>query len=220
MFFTAFFFGGMSGFFMASPKEALDVDAPIFSPHLSFVYCTSSSTDTSLLQLECTLFLSLSVDTDLFSSPSFSTLFIIVSVEVPLLLSDNEFCFQKMFATLLFKDQKGLSSLFHLLYFKVHIYTSSVNICSPILVCTFSIKSIMCSGNSQVKWFTKKSQLTFISLAILLNNNIFLHLHCKHILIHHVCLGSHTHFYRFGCIIFNFHHFSYIRQRIPSLSLF
>ena len=168
-----FFFGGTSDFFMASPKEALDVDTPIFSLLLSFVYSTSSSTDTSLLQLECTLFLSLSVDTDLFSSPSFSTLFIIVCVEVPLLLSDNEFCFQKMFATLLFKDQKGLNSLFPLLYFKVCIYTSSLNVCSPVLVCTFSITSIVCSGNSQVKWFTKnnikrKHYLSWLLLLLLI----------------------------------------------------
>ena len=40
------------------------------------------------------------------------------------------------------------------------------------------------------------------------------------ILIYHVCLGSYTHFYRYQCIIFNFHYFLYIRQRIPSLSLF
>ena len=145
-----------------------------YSVHfLSFVYSTSLSTDTSSLQLECTLFLSLSADTDLFSSPSFSTLFIIVCVEVPLLLSDNEFHFQKMFVTLLFKDRKGLSSLFHLLYFKVCVYTSSLNVCSPVLVRTFSIMSTVCSGNSQVKWFARKSQFTFISLAILLNNNIF-----------------------------------------------
>ena len=149
------------------------VATPMFSLLLVLAYSVFLSTDKSSPQLECILFLSLLVDTNLVSSPSFSTSFIMVCVQVPLLLTDNEFCFQKMLATLLFNDEKGLSSLFHLLYFKVCIYTSSLNMCSPILIHTFSIMSIVCSGNSQVKQFIRKSQLTLISLAILLNNNIF-----------------------------------------------
>ena len=79
----------------------------------------------------------------------------------------------KILATLLFNDWKGLNSLFHLLYFSMHVYTSSLNVCSPVFVCTFNVTSMIWSGSSHVNRFVRKSQLMFISLAILLNNNIF-----------------------------------------------
>ena len=174
IFFTVFFTGGMEGLFVASTAEAVNVVAtPIMFGSLLHVllYSASLSTDKRSLQLECTLFLILLVGTD--PSSSHSTLFTIVCVEVPLLLSESEFHFQKILATLLFNDQKGLNSLFHLLYFSVCMYTSSVNVCSPVLVLTIDTTSTVCSGSSHVNRFVRKLQLTFISLAILLNNNIF-----------------------------------------------
>ena len=173
IFFTVFFIEGMEDLFVASTAEAADVVAtPIMFGSLLHVllYSASSSTYKSSLQLECKLFLLLLVGTD--SSSSLSTLFITVCVEVPLLLSESEFCFQNILATLLFNDQKGLNSLFHLIYLSVCMYTSSLNVCSPVLVLTFNTTSIVCSGSSHVNKFIRKSELTFISLAILLNNNI------------------------------------------------
>ena len=107
------------------------------------------------LQFECTLSLSLSV------SLSFSLvsalhcserLFTIVCVEVPLLLSENEFLLQNISATLLFKEWNGLSSLFHLLYFNVLVYTSSLKVCSPDFILTFRSTSIVLAGNMQFSW--------------------------------------------------------------------
>ena len=47
--------------------------------------------------------------------------------------------------------------------------------CSSVLVLTFCNTSIVCSGNSHTSQFIRRLQFTFISLAILLNNNIFLY---------------------------------------------
>ena len=152
IFFTVLFTGGMEGsLFVDSTEEAADaVATPIMFGSLLYVllYSASSSTDNRSLQLECILLLLLWVGTD--SSSSLSTLFTIVCVEVLLLSSESEFHFWKMLATLLFNDQKGLNSLFHLLYFSVHVYTSSLNVCSPVLILTFNTTSIIWSGSSQV----------------------------------------------------------------------
>ena len=97
MFFIALFLG-WALIFMTSPS---DVDAFLFIPFFIGI---------SLLQLECTLSLSLSVSLSLsiisvlHSSVVLFTLFTIVCVEVPLLLSEKEFLFQNIFATLFFNE--------------------------------------------------------------------------------------------------------------------
>ena len=102
IFFTVFFIGGMEGLFLVS--SAVDVVAtPMISSLLHVLSSlVSSFTDKGSLHLECTLSLLLIVDTDF--SLSLSTLLNVVCVEVPLLLSESEFCFQKILATLLFND--------------------------------------------------------------------------------------------------------------------
>ena len=103
--FAVFFTGGMEGLFVALTAEVVDVVAtPIMFGSLLHVplYSASSSTDKRSLQLGCILFLLLLVGTDL--SSSISTLFTIVCVEVPLLLSESKFYFQKILATLLFNE--------------------------------------------------------------------------------------------------------------------
>ena len=94
-------------------------------------------------------------------------LFTIVCVEVALLLSENEFLFQNISATLLFRERNGLSSLFHLLYFNVLVYTSSLKVCSPDFILTFRSTSIVLAGSMQFSWCSTKSHDTFISFAIL-----------------------------------------------------
>ena len=112
MFFIALFLGWML-IFTTSPS---DVDAFLFIPFFIGI---------SVLQLECTPFLllsvslSLSITSVLHSSVVLFTLFTIVCVEVPLLLSKNEFLFQNIFATLFFRERNGCNSLFHLQYFRV-----------------------------------------------------------------------------------------------------
>ena len=63
------------------------------------------------------------------SSLSLSILFIMDCVDVPLLSSDIEFLFLKMLSTLFLSDLKGLSWLFHLLYFEACMYTHPPEMC-------------------------------------------------------------------------------------------
>ena len=79
----------------------------------------------------------------------------------------KEFLFQNILTTLFFNEQKGHNSLFHLLYFNVLVYTSSLNVCLSYLVLTFNSTSIICSSRTHVKLFFRKLQWTFISLAML-----------------------------------------------------
>ena len=69
-----------------------------------FLYSASLSTDKRSLQSECILSLLLLFKMDL--SPSLSTSFTIVWVDVPLLSLECKFHFRKMLATLLFNDRK------------------------------------------------------------------------------------------------------------------
>ena len=66
-----------------------------------------------------------------------------------------------------FQRANGLSSLFHLLYFSVLVYTSSLNVCSPVFILTLRSTSIVLAGSTQFNWCSTKSQVTFISFAIL-----------------------------------------------------
>ena len=139
--FIVFLTRGMEDLLVASIAEAADVVAtPIIFGSLLvlyvFLYSASSSTDKRSLQSECTLFLLLLVGTDL--SSSLSTLFTIVCVDVPLLLSEIKFHLQKMLATFLFNDQKGLNSLFHLLYF---------NVCVCVCVCVNILSECMLASS-------------------------------------------------------------------------
>ena len=125
---------------------------------------------TRSLQSEFMLSLSLSISLSLSlvsAAHCSEKLFTMVCVEVDLLLSENEFLFQNISATLLFKEENGLNSLFHLWYFNVLVYTSSLKVCSPNFILTFRRTSIVLAGSTQFSWCFTKSQDTFISLAIL-----------------------------------------------------
>ena len=87
------------------PLSWLGIDFHNFSIRCGCIFVHSTFTGISLLQLECmlslslSLLLSLSITSALHSSALLSTLFTIVCVEVPLLLSENEFLFQNILAT-------------------------------------------------------------------------------------------------------------------------
>ena len=133
MFFTAFFFGGMSDFFMASPKEALDVGCTNIQSTFEFYIFY-------LLVYRCK-FAPIGVYTiSVTISWHWFILFTFILHIIYYSLCRGSSTIVWQWILLLknihyppFKDQKGLSSLFHLLYFKVCIYTSSLNVCSLFL---------------------------------------------------------------------------------------
>ena len=106
MFLTVFLVRGAGGLLIALVVEASDVVAiPIMFSFVFvyiFLYSASLSTNKRSLQSECILFLLSVFMMDL--SPSLSSSFTIVCVEVPLLSLESKFHFQKMLATLLFNE--------------------------------------------------------------------------------------------------------------------